>query len=623
MKTRERFDKILLTCRDRIQDEVSALIGKPFKLGEPLFQQVSKEELFAEVGGRQVLAHVQIEGTVQGHGCLLISIKDAIYIGGTLIMLPESELDAVMAEQQYSDELQDSYGEVANIICGASTITFEEQYPKNLRFVRTEQEVINPVKITVESDQPIADLPYYRMTIPMQLAGRDLGAMILALPAEPFDLIESVTQESGVQAAQPAQVSAQSGAMQASAEEDPVGIVERPNYQDRQPEEVRVLERPTTESASGSDSAAPAIKAPPKRDLSKQKKLVDDLLSRGMAKVGEEVSALLGGNLKVVPEDSMPFTKEQFLDQAGGKQIMTRLDIRGGEQGGEAYLFVDVKTAIYLGGALIMLPEAELEETARVEDFGDDARDAYGEVTNIIAGVYTATFEEQYRVKLGFVKAAMEAVAPAKIAVDSDDVFPDQGYYLSHGRVHYNERDLGRLQFLLPARIVDLEDLLRAGDQEEPLEEKGGVEQTIGKPEGTPSNVPQQPTRLAAKVQEIADIVLVSDDDSEANRIAGVLSEQGFCCRILCFKDPINSVLTPRVQMVFLVMQEASEQAFGAAIKISSAGLPIPMIAAGPAWTRSLVLKAVKYGACDILITPASADDIREKITVNLVKKAA
>jgi FixJ family two-component response regulator len=75
--------------------------------------------------------------------------------------------------------------------------------------------------------------------------------------------------------------------------------------------------------------------------------------------------------------------------------------------------------------------------------------------------------------------------------------------------------------------------------------------------------------------------------------------------------------------MVFLVMQEASEQGFGVAIKISSAGLPVPLVAAGPAWTRTMVLKAVKYGACDILITPSSSDDIREKIEVNLIRKAA
>ena len=75
--------------------------------------------------------------------------------------------------------------------------------------------------------------------------------------------------------------------------------------------------------------------------------------------------------------------------------------------------------------------------------------------------------------------------------------------------------------------------------------------------------------------------------------------------------------------MIFLVMQEVSEQGFGVAIKISSAGISVPLVAAGPAWTRTLVLKAVKYGACDILITPSSPTDVRDKTETNLVKRAA
>ena len=195
MKARERFDKILLSCRDRIQEEVSALIGKPLKLGEAQFRQVSKEDLFSEAGGKQVLAHIRLEGEIEGSGCLLIGIKDAIYIGGTLIMLPESELESVLADQQYSEDLQDSFGEVANIICGAVTVTFEEQYPKNVRLVRTEQELITPVKVVVESEQPIADVPYYLMTAPLQLDSRKLGNLQLVLPAVPFGLVEEAAKE--------------------------------------------------------------------------------------------------------------------------------------------------------------------------------------------------------------------------------------------------------------------------------------------------------------------------------------------------------------------------------------------------------------------------------------------
>jgi len=616
MKARERFDKILLSCRDRIQEEVSALIGKPFKLGEPKFGQLSKAEVFSGSGGKQVLAHIHLEGDVQGEGCLLTGIKAAIYIGGTLIMLPESELESVLADQEYSDELQDSYGEVANIICGAATVTFEEQYPKNLRLVRTEQETVNPVKVVVEAEQPIADVPYYCMTVPVQLDSRELGTLQMILPAVPFGLVEAAAAEKVEQRS--------SGALAATGQGDGKGAEE--------PLGGIVREASNGTAVSGQDGVLPRSgaqeeatvsvqsekPAPRKRDLSKQKKLVDDLLNDGTVRVCEEVSALLGGTLKVMPIENTVLTKEGFLGQAGGKQIMTRMDIRG-ERQGEAYLFVDVRTAVYLGGVLIMLPEGELEETVRNEEFGDDARDAYGEVTNIIAGVYTSIFEERYHSKLGLVKTSMEPVTPVKVDPASDDIFVNQPYYLSLGQIQYNGRDLGRLQLVIPARVLELDALLLVSDEPEAASE--AKEQALARP-GKPI-APGEAGRIREKQAESADILLFTDDDGEAGRIADVLQEMGYGCRILHFKDPVNSVLTPRIQMVFLVMRETSEQGFGVAIKISSAGLPIPLVAAGPAWTRTLVLKAVKYGACDILITPSSADDIREKIELNRVKKAA
>ncbi len=613
MKARERFDKILLSCCERIQEEVASLIGKPFKLGDPEFRESSKEALFAEAGSKRVLAHILIDGDLQGAACMLVGIKDAIQIGGALIMLPESELASLTAEEQYSEELQDSFGEVANIFCGAITVTFEEQYPKKVRFIRTEQEVVVPVKVVVESEQPIADGSYYLMTVLMQLDNRDLGSLDVVFPAALFGL----ASEAAIETAPPVEAAAVKVAEPVAKEaqsQETVGAIEGNASDVKAIEEAGILERPV--------AVAPGLVVTSPRDLEKQQKLVDTLLKNSMAKMCEEVSALLGGTLQVVPTEHAAFTKAGFLEQAGGKQIMARMDIRGEGQG-EAFLFVDVKTAVYLGGSLIMLPEGELEATVRSEDFSDDASDAYGEVTNIIAGVYTAVFEEQYRTKLGFVKTTMEPVTPVKVDPDSDEVLPNQPYYLSAGTIQYNGKDLGRLQLILPARVLELEDLLRPDAEENAADEaerQALPTPTTGKGAGQSS---AEPVRLQGIPSESADILIFTDDDAEGGRIAATLQQLGYVTRMLHFKDSVGSLLTPRIQMIFLVMQEVSEQGFGVAIKISGAGLSVPLVAAGPAWTRTLVLKAVKYGACDILITPAAPVDVQEKIAFNLVKRAA
>ncbi len=613
MKAQERFDKILIAAAGRIQDEVTALIGKPFKLGTPQTGPIDKENLFADMGGKQVLAHVRLDGDIQGKGCLVVGIKDAIQIGGTLIMLPEGELASVVADQQYSDELQDSYGEVANIVCGAATVTFEEQYTKAVRLIRTEQELILPAKVDIESENPIADIPYYRLSAPMELDGKALGNLHVLVPAEPFGLVEAKRKETPPTSK--AEAAAKPKAQGDEGDHETVGVVER-EAAPAPAEAVGVVQRP--ESTAGDEDAVAVQAAPKKRDVSKQRKLIDGLLKNSWEKMGEEVSALLGGTLKVTPLENRAITKEDFLDQAGGKQVMTRMDLRGGPDG-EAFLFVDLKTAVYLGGCLIMLPESELEETTRSESFGDDARDAFGEVTNIIAGVFTTIFEEQYRGKIGFVKTATDPVVPAKIDPESDDVFANQGYYLALGQLQYNSRDLGRAQFLVPAQVFELEELLLAVEEttEAPGKAAGPAAAAGSQVRGA------EPSRLRDSGEGGVDMLIVTDDERESERLVQVLESEGYGCRVLNFKDPVNAVLSTRTQMVFLVMQEVSEQGFGVAIKISSSGYPVPLVAAGPAWTRTMVLKAVKYGACDILITPATTVDIREKLATNLVKKAA
>jgi chemotaxis protein CheY-P-specific phosphatase CheC len=419
----------------------------------------------------------------------------------------------------------------------------------------------------------------------MQLENRALGSLDILLPAVPFGLAVEAAIEPTVS--------------------EPTATVEKETAVERYEDEGAIQP------------------AQPERDISKQKKLVDELLNKSMLKMSEEVSALLGGNLQVVSTENAPFSKEGFLDQAGGKQIMARLNIRGSGQDDEAFLFVDVKTAVYLGGALIMLPEGELEDTARNEEFGDDASDAYGEVTNIIAGVYTTIFEEKYHTKLGFVKTSMEKVVPAKVDPESDEVIPNQAYYLSFGQIQYNGKDLGRVQMIIPATVLELEDLFKpvvdlVGSNEA---NRGEPQKTVVANAATVSEL--GPVRLHGESLEASDVLVFTDDEKEGNRIATALQQLGYIPRLLHFKDSVNSVLTSRIQMIFLVMQEVSEQGFGVAIKISSVGLSVPLVVAGPAWTRTLVLKAVKYGARDILITPSTPDDIREKMEVNLVKKAA
>ncbi|PHR29461.1 MAG: hypothetical protein COA36_04490, partial [Desulfotalea sp.] len=422
MKQQERIDKILKAVKSRVQDEVGSLLGTVFLLDAESYERTSKADGFDQLQGKQICAEMDITGDISGKGCLLLGVKDAIRLGGTLIMLPESELDEVIGREDYSEEIEDSFGEIANIIAGSFTKDFEEMYPKSCRFVRKKQQKIVPAKVEIESDDPVEDKQLYRVRWSMELDGASMGDMVLLLPAATFELEEAVATE---------------GAESADAEKS----------------------EPQSEQADGASEAGEVVSennSPPKVDFLKQKKRVDRLLDECQGRLQSEIGGLLG--VTVVLSDIRNYfsKKEEFFEECvGGKKVIADFEVVGDVED-KSFFCIGVKDAVYLGGTLIMLPPSELEATVNEEDFGEDAQDAYGEIANIVSGVYTAVFEEQYIKKFRFIKKGLSKVVPAKVDTDSDEPFPDALYYVSSLSLDVDGKGLGKVQMLFPAAMLDL-----------------------------------------------------------------------------------------------------------------------------------------------------------------------
>lgn len=597
-KAQQKIDKILDSVRVRIQDEVSGLIGTPFVLDDPQKQFISKEDAFDQLTGKQVVAKMDINGDIEGQGCLLLEIKDAIRLGGTLIMLPDNVLNEAVAADNYDEDTADSYGEIANIIAGSYTKVFEEMYPQSCRFVRKTQEIIIPVKVNIGSDEPVPDQLYYQVVAGMTLKGAPIGKMVMLLPTATFGLEEDTPEV--VEAAAPKVASTITGKKVENAEEEP------------RPASTITAKKVTSE-------AEEAVVAPPEPqvqtepvsgfDTKKQRKRVDTLLEICRQKLGGEMGALLGVEVALSDQECRVVSKEDyFMDEASGKQILAHMDVVG-ECEDKSYLFVGLKDAIYIGGTLIMLPAGELEKVVMDEDFGEDAEDAYGEIANIVSGVYTSVFEEQYVKKIRFVKTGIEKVLPLKVDTDADTPMPNQFYYMSSSTLHIGGRAMGKMQMLFPLTMLQLEGLLRQ-------------EAEVVAPQAEQKEVAPSVARVENVEYQGVDVLVVSDDTVEAEKISTILAQRHLHVKVLSFKENVMDYLPGEVKAVFLVMNDVNEKAFAVAIKISTA-CALPLIAAGPGWTRTKVITAVKYGVSDILLTPASSDDISEKVESIPIKLAA
>ncbi len=581
-KVQKKFDRILEAVCKRTQEEVSGLIGATFSLSAPISQLISKEDAFDQLSGKQVLAKLDVTGEVEGLGCLLLELKDAIRLGGTLIMLPDDALEDMVSAGEYNEDAEDSYGEIANIIAGSYTKVFEEMYPRSCRFVRKTQVVIIPVKVDISSDEPVPDQLYYQTSSAMMLGERQMGNLVMLLPATSFGLIAEAPVEAAASASAPVQPSKQKAAEVAGAfQAEPLSVAEPP---------------PIKEVASNFD-------------ITEHHKHVDALLDLCRQKMGDEMGALLGVKVELSAQECKLVTKEDyFLDEASGKQIMAHMDVLG-EIEDKSYFFMPLKDAVFIGGTLVMLPPAELERAVIDEEFEEDIKDAYGEVADIISKVYSSVFEEQYLKKIRFVKTALEQVLALKVDATSEAPISNQLYYMNSSSLHIAGKAMGRFQMLFPADMLQLEGLLQLQAEQvvEPAAQEAAVVAVV------------EEKNNAVKC---IDILVVSDDMLEAANITAVLEQRHLNAKILSFKESVTDYLPGEVKAVFLVMSNVNEMAFSMAIKISAA-CSLPLIAAGPGWTRTKVITAVKYGVNDILLTPATSDDVGEKIENISVKLAA
>ena len=574
MNHRERLEQTLSLCRDRIQEEVAALIGKPFHLGAPVFRLIDGHALGSEeVGSGRVFAPVRLDGEVEGMGLLLLRLRDALRIGGLLVMLPEVELRQAVEAEAWTEETADTFAEVAGIVCGALSAVFKEQYPRQVRFLAAGQQAVPAGEPVAAASLPAGEVLV--LSLPMEAEGCDFGAFTLALPAAPFGLVAAGA------ATTPAE------ALDGDAE------FARP---DGDADTIR---------ADGAAWPA-AVDAPERPD---NQRLARRVMADCLARTADAVGNLLGGSLRITPERQLVLDRQEALAQAGGLQVLARLSVRG-EGEGEGCVLTDLPTAAALGGSLLMLPEHELAAAMGADRLDPDLADGFAEVVTVIAGACTAVFAEQDRVaRLGFDRGPVETAVPDRRTL------PASGYCLAAGRVSFAGRDLGRLQLLVPASLlgVELPELSADAALEEAERSTGaGPEATVtasetAEKEGSGPGCESDPPPAV-------EVVLFSDDRGESERILAMLAEMGCTGRVCHFKDPVQGALAPGVRMVMLVMGEVSEQGFGVAIKLASAGLRAPLVAAAPAWTRTLVLQAVKYGVRDILVTPVTAADLRQRM---------
>ncbi len=235
-----------------------------------------------------------------------------------------------------------------------------------------------------------------------------------------------------------------------------------------------------------------------------------------------------------------------------------------------------------------MVPEKEINKNIKENTFSEDEADAFGEIMNILTGAFSNVFAESSFKKIHLRKDRMETLDPNKIETESPDPMPESQYYLVSYTMQLGNRSLGELKMIFPLFILGISD-----QQAEYLEKVTNT----------------------AYVEENPSVAIISENSKENKVISTILEDLGCHILYLSFKENIKEKLRSyNIQAVFLIVNEINEKNLAKLIKVKSLLRgKHPIIISAPNWTRSKVIKAIKYGACDIINSPADPNDLKEK----------
>ncbi len=650
-------DAVCKAALENLAEEIGTLLGQELSCADVQLRLVTKEGFFNQTERKKTaLTRITVNGEHSGQAYLLTRIGTAINLGGTLIMLPEEMITEQAEEGKLEGELADAFGEVANIIAGVFTQSFVDKYPKTLRFIKDSVEELLPDRVDPASDQPFPPGNYHVSSCRLNAGEQDLGPLELVVPAALFDLEEQTVNEPEAAAA--------------TAEEakgDPQPAVEaKLQDQETTPPEPAVRAKPPFAKAKklidtvfeatfsqvseeigaliGEELSAAELQLvmTSKEEFFSTYCLEQSTLTqievsgsrqgRGFLAIEVADAIILGGTMIMLPE-------EQIREQAESGDLDADVADAFGEvanilAGGLTQVFSER----YPQAPRFVKGENELIVPTKVDPAADQPFPA--------GDYYLASCAMEMA---GYELKRMQLLFPAELF----DLYPDQSEQASAaaretaggsaaGGTAAGGTAAGGTAAGGSAAGGSAAGGTAAGGSAAGGSAAGGSAAGGSAAGGSAAGgsvaggsvagdsvagdsvaggSASEPAAAQA-ASESPVVLIIHEQAAAAEPFTEILTSAGYAVKTLSFQDDIKaSYKQHQVIGVFLLMSEVNEKGFATAIKLQSSGQPLPpMIFAGPEWTRSSVLRAVKYGARDILVLPASNDEIQEKVSQHILK---
>lgn len=341
---------------------------------------------------------------------------------------------------------------------------------------------------------------------------------------------------------------------------------------------------------------------------------LQEMLQNALAQAGEEAGMLLGQDLVATLTDSLAFSKTAYFGDLDDGVFVLEVESRE-EYQGYLYLVFNLRDAILMSSLLLGIPPARIKEKQRLSIIEADDIDAFGEIGNMINGALNTTFQSSLSGKAHLKLLGSKKYVPEIDTLSSDEPLPDGDYLLFRSRLEMEDQEMHHLDVLIPQELGKLYD--PSADEEPEEEQQSEPADKDGEAEATPeSGQDTGHTAVAGTVGEDT-ILIFEDDDVDRHQMVESLRFTNFKIIESTLDADVKELFAQgNVRLVVIGSHDAADREFAVCIKINAMrqNQPVPIVMSATRWTRTAVLKALKYGAREIVIKPFEHDELAGKV---------
>ncbi|BEH08745.1 response regulator [Geobacter sulfurreducens subsp. ethanolicus] len=352
-----------------------------------------------------------------------------------------------------------------------------------------------------------------------------------------------------------------------------------------------------------------------------------DVVNNSFRQAAEDSGMLLGQELVIDEADRIATNRQTYFCDMDDVCFVAEVTASG-DYAGKFHVVFGLRDAICMSGFLLGIPTARINEKRRLAIMENDDVDAFSEIVNQVVGSFNSVFQPSFGNKVHLKVVPPKKFIPESTELTETEPVPDGEYLLFRGRMELSGMEMGNLDILIPMDLALLFDP-PVEEPEPPVEE--AATEAVDAPDdaeevevGTEADgeAAQEPAAAAAGVPWPVDencrrVLILEDDESDRQRIRELLKEKGY--------EPVEAGLDADIREIFdqggvrlvvLGIHNGDDRDMAVCIKIKAIaqGDTLPIIMCAREWTRSAVLKAVKYGARDIIVKPYQSDEVVAKV---------